>query len=88
MSEPLVVIERVGQSGYFTLHLNTEELPARCWKYAQWFLDELKEAVPPADREYNPTTQVWTIHDSYYQTVQEIRRRHFAKDQISLFDTP
>jgi hypothetical protein len=76
-------LDRKGKSGFFTLLLDTElELPPKYWKP---FIDEMKDLIPWADRDYDPKTQVWTISDTYYQTVIGLRKKHFEKDQMSLF---
>jgi len=76
-------IDKIGKSGYFTLTLDTElQFPEKYWRP---FLDELKATVRPHDRDYDQATQTWTIREAHYQAVVELRRKHFEKDQISLF---
>lgn len=76
-------IEKQGGSGFFTLRLDREmEYPAKYW---MGFIEDIKEIVPASAREYDPKTQTWTITNGHYQTVIELRQKHFEKDQISLF---
>ena len=79
-----MLIERLGHSGFFTLRL-THETDYKS-KYWMGFIDELKEIVPAKHREYDPKTQTWTIVDSHYQEVIELKQKHFEKDQINMFE--
>ena len=75
-------IDRKGKSGFFTLSLDTElELPVKYWK---GFIDDLKETIPTAARDYDVKKQTWTIADSHYQAVLDLKKKHFEKDQTSL----
>lgn len=75
-------IERT--AGYFTLSLDTEL--EHKWKFVQGFIDELKELVPWRDREFEPSTKVWTIKEDWYGQVYALYQKHFVpKNQLGLF---
>jgi hypothetical protein len=45
--------------------------------YRFTFKEDLKETVPAEDREYDPTTKVWTIEEDYLQEVVDLCDKHF-----------
>ena len=50
--------------------------------YNQAAVDDLKEAVPPECRGYDPPTYTWTVTEEWAQTAAEIIQRSFARVQI------
>ena len=79
-------VDRQGKAGFFNLHLDVEmEFPRKYW---QSFIDELKQSIPWRERDYDPKAETWIIADAHYQVIIDLRKKHFEKDQMNLFEIP
>jgi hypothetical protein len=71
---------------YFTFRLEGIEWNPDNGKVARKFLEEFKRAVPVDHREFDSTTNTYTVDGCYFETVfQPLKQKYFKEAQPEMF---
>jgi hypothetical protein len=81
-----MIVKQPNQSN-FTFQFEPKEWAVRNGAAVKEFLAELKKVIPADDREFDSTTNIWTVGRGYKEKVFEpLRKKYFVDEkQADLF---